>query len=78
METDGGGTLLNKEAVEGKNDNAEEGGKEEVKEETGVFPARCDNKEEGGKEEVDEETGMSSARWWSLFPIHGCPNIQKR
>ena len=73
METDGGGTLFNKEAVEGKGDYVEEGGK--VKEETGVFPARCDNKEEGGKDEIEEKTGVSPARWWVLFPIRGCPSV---
>ena len=38
METNGGGTLVNSEDIEGKSDNAEE--KEEMKEETGVSPAR--------------------------------------
>ena len=66
METDGGGTLLNKEAIQEKSANAEEGGKDEVKEETGVSPSRCDGKEEGEKDEVDEETGVSPARWWVL------------
>ena len=57
METDGG-TLFNKEAVEGKSDNAEEGEKDEVDEETG-----CGDKKEGG---IYEETGVSPARWWVL------------
>ena len=68
METDGGGTLFNKEAVKGKSDNGEAGGKDEIDEETVVSPARCDYKEEE-KEEVDsseEKTGVSPARWWVL------------
>ena len=64
MERDGGGTLFNKEAVEGKNDDKEEGGKCAVKEE--VSPAQCHDKEEGEKYEVEEETGVSPARWWVL------------
>ena len=54
METDGGGTLFNKEAVKGKSDDKE------------VSPAQRDDKEDGKKEEFEEETGVSVARWWVL------------
>ena len=73
METNGGthfNTENNKEAIEGKSDETEEGGKEEVKEEKGISAEggkiETGISREGGKEEVKEETGVSPARWWVL------------